>query len=718
VGTVAVMGAGSWGTAFACCATARVSASRCGPATPISRAHRATRRNDAYLPEALLPEDLRRLRRCRRGARRADLVVLAVPSVGLAAQLRTPGATSSRRRDHREPDEGARCDGGRFASAVVIDTLGCDPDRVVAVSGPNLAVEVAQGRPSATVAACPDLGRAQRVQAAVMAPDVPRLHQPRPHGRRGRRRREERARDRGRRAHGLGHGDNTAAFLITRGLAEMTRLGSALGADPLTFQGLAGVGDLVATCTSSASRNRTVGERLGRGERLEAIVASMDMVAEGVRTAPLLADLAERHDVDMPMVRAVVAVTRDGADIVTRAGRRAAVAPAALRALGSAGRGRHTMSLGLVLVLDGPSSVGKSTTLAALQRRWPVEQSGPLIGVGLDATRAALGRAAGPLGGPRRPGRAGVAGQPPRFRYGPLGRELVAGMHRAAAAWARSGSTSASITACSTRRCSRTCGAPATGPAAPDRHDLRPGRARRPRGGPRRRRPDVPPRSGRPCSRSTTRRSSTRPRRRPTRSSPRCSRSSSDSGGAERPEVGRGPVSVAGARGPASRSPSQQDDEQQRPIPIVEEHGAEAGELGDQATGERSERPRPPGEQPVGAVEPPEQPVGRDALAQRHGDDVPHDDREAADDEREADEARVAREPGRDDEQPDPGTVSASSRMRPSLRSSRSATRIRRGCRAPSPSAARRTPARSGRASSPRRPRTGRTPPRSRTPRS
>jgi chloramphenicol 3-O-phosphotransferase len=98
------------------------------------------------------------------------------------------------------------------------------------------------------------------------------------------------------------------------------------------------------------------------------------------------------------------------------------------------------MSLGLVLVLDGPSSVGKSTTLAALQRRWPVEQSGPLIGVGLDAMRAALGE-----GGRGRWAdlldrvEPGIAGQPPRFRYGPLGRELVAGMHRAAAAWARSG---------------------------------------------------------------------------------------------------------------------------------------------------------------------------------------------------------------------------------------------------------------------------------------
>ena len=108
------------------------------------------------------------------------------------------------------------------------------------------------------------------------------------------------------------------------------------------------------------------------------------------------------------------------------------------------------MSVGLVLVLDGPSSVGKSTTLAALQRRWPLEQSGPLLVAGLDAARASLGPASSGQASLGRAGGGGwadllervepsVAGRPPRFRYGPLGRELVSGMHRSAAAWARSG---------------------------------------------------------------------------------------------------------------------------------------------------------------------------------------------------------------------------------------------------------------------------------------
>jgi glycerol-3-phosphate dehydrogenase (NAD(P)+) len=316
MGTVAVMGAGSWGTAFALlCHRAGEQVVLWARDPELAARLGATRRNDAYLPEVRLPDDVRVASDPAEALADADLVVLAVPSVGLADQLGVWGALVPPGATLASLTKGLDAAGSRFASQVVIDVLGCDPDRVVAVSGPNLAGEVAQGRPSATVAASPDLGRAQRVQTAVMGPTFRVYTNP----------------DRigvevggvvknvlaivAGAAHGLGHGDNTAAFLITRGLAEMMRLGTALGADPLTFQGLAGVGDLVATCMSHSSRNRTVGERLGRGESLTAIVASMDMVAEGVRAAPLLADLAERHGVDMPMVRAVVAVTRDGGDV-------------------------------------------------------------------------------------------------------------------------------------------------------------------------------------------------------------------------------------------------------------------------------------------------------------------------------------------------------------------------------------------------------------------
>jgi glycerol-3-phosphate dehydrogenase (NAD(P)+) len=113
-------------------------------------------------------------------------------------------------------------------------------------------------------------------------------------------------------AYGMGYGDNTRATVITRGLAEMTRLGVALGGDPLTFSGLAGVGDLVATCTSNKSRNQTVGARLGAGESLEEIIDSMNMVAEGVKSSRAIVGLAEQHEVDMPICAGVVLACHHG----------------------------------------------------------------------------------------------------------------------------------------------------------------------------------------------------------------------------------------------------------------------------------------------------------------------------------------------------------------------------------------------------------------------
>jgi glycerol-3-phosphate dehydrogenase (NAD(P)+) len=120
-------------------------------------------------------------------------------------------------------------------------------------------------------------------------------------------------------AHGLGYGDNTKAALITRGLAELARLGIALGGEPMTFSGLAGMGDLVATCTSEKSRNRTVGVALGRGQSLEEIVTEMKMVAEGVKSTAAVLELASRVGVEMPIAEQVGAVLYDGrrpADIV------------------------------------------------------------------------------------------------------------------------------------------------------------------------------------------------------------------------------------------------------------------------------------------------------------------------------------------------------------------------------------------------------------------
>ena len=113
-------------------------------------------------------------------------------------------------------------------------------------------------------------------------------------------------------AEGMGFGDNTKASLITRGLAETSRLGAALGADPMTFMGLAGLGDLVATCTSPLSRNRTFGEKLGRGHTLSELIAQKQQTAEGVKSCQSILDLARKHDVSMPITEQVVAVVHQG----------------------------------------------------------------------------------------------------------------------------------------------------------------------------------------------------------------------------------------------------------------------------------------------------------------------------------------------------------------------------------------------------------------------
>jgi glycerol-3-phosphate dehydrogenase (NAD(P)+) len=113
-------------------------------------------------------------------------------------------------------------------------------------------------------------------------------------------------------AEGMGLGDNTKASLITRGLAETARLGQALGADPMTFSGLAGLGDLVATCTSPLSRNRTFGEKLGRGQTLEEILAQKQQTAEGVKSCRSIVDLARKNGVEMPIAEAVVRVVHEG----------------------------------------------------------------------------------------------------------------------------------------------------------------------------------------------------------------------------------------------------------------------------------------------------------------------------------------------------------------------------------------------------------------------
>ena len=307
------MGAGSWGTAFGTmCTDAGTPTTIWARRAEIADEITEQGTNRSYLPEVELPDGLAATSDPQAALEGADVVVLAVPSVGLETQLAAWGKHIPAEATLVSLIKGVDVASLRFGSQVVAEGLDCDPDRVVVVSGPNLAKECAQRLPAATVAASPDVQRAERVQQAVMAPYFRVYTNPDKVGVEvGGAVKNVIALAAGM-AHGLGFGDNTMAAVITRGLAEMVRLGVALGGHPLTFSGLAGVGDLVATCTSPKSRNRSVGERLGRGESLDDIIASMKMVAEGVKSSRAILGLAEQADVEMPITQGVVAVCHAG----------------------------------------------------------------------------------------------------------------------------------------------------------------------------------------------------------------------------------------------------------------------------------------------------------------------------------------------------------------------------------------------------------------------
>jgi glycerol-3-phosphate dehydrogenase (NAD(P)+) len=190
-------------------------------------------------------------------------------------------------------------------SQVIAEVTGAGPDRIAVVSGPNLAKEIARREPAASVVACQDEEVAKRLQARVHSPAF------RPYTsvdvlgcELGGAYKNVVALSVGM-AVGLGFGDNTTASVITRGLAETARLAMALGANPLTLMGLAGLGDLVATCSSPLSRNRTFGEKLGQGMTTEEIIASTRQVAEGAKSCSSLRALAERTGVDAPVAQHV-----------------------------------------------------------------------------------------------------------------------------------------------------------------------------------------------------------------------------------------------------------------------------------------------------------------------------------------------------------------------------------------------------------------------------
>ena len=310
--TITVLGAGSWGTALAVWLAARdLPVTLWGHDAAHIAQLRASATNAKYLPGVSLPARITPVHDLR-DVPESDLFVVVTPSRAIhevAAQLADarrvgPAAVLL------SCTKGLEFGTGRRMSQILADTL---PGRPVAVlSGPSHAEEVARHRPTALVVGAGDLGLAARLQTLFNAgalrtysnDDVPGIEL-------GGALKNVYAVAAGV-SDGLGFGDNAKAALVTRSLAELSRLGTRLGGRRETFQGLSGLGDLMVTCFSRHSRNRAVGERLGRGETLAAITASMSMVAEGVPTARSAFACAQEYGLDTPVLDEVHAILYEG----------------------------------------------------------------------------------------------------------------------------------------------------------------------------------------------------------------------------------------------------------------------------------------------------------------------------------------------------------------------------------------------------------------------
>ena len=303
---VAVVGAGSWGTTVANAVAKNQSTMLWARRNELADQIATRHENSDYLPGITLVESLQCSSQLKDVVANASIVMMAVPSNG----FRDVATQVAKYIDAQVPivslAKGLERDSLKRMSEVVRELM---PQNVVAVlTGPNLAHEIMAGQPGATVVACSDEQIAKQIQKTVSSSTL-RVY----------------TNDdvvgceiagviknviaiAAGIVEGMGFGDNSKATLITRGVAEMSRLGVALGANPNTFMGLAGLGDVVATCASAKSRNTAVGVRLGRGESIATITQSMSMVAEGVRSSLSVLQLAQRCNIEMPITEQVAAV--------------------------------------------------------------------------------------------------------------------------------------------------------------------------------------------------------------------------------------------------------------------------------------------------------------------------------------------------------------------------------------------------------------------------
>ena len=307
---VAVIGAGAWGTALARhLADKQISVRLWAHEPEVVQAIEQRRENVVFLPGVQLPSTLTATDQLSDAVAGADCVIFAVPSHVARLVLSRIGPLLPQSVPFVSATKGIEETTLKLMTQVMQEILpGHMRNSLMVLSGPSFASEVSQGKPTALCLAGQDPGAVKAIQALFMTPTFRVYADDDLIGvQLGGSLKNVMALAAGV-VDGLELGHNARAALITRGLAEMIRLGLAMGADPRTFYGLSGVGDLILTCTGPLSRNHSVGVRLGKGERLDGILASMQAVAEGVRTAKAALGLAQRCGVDMPIVQEVNAV--------------------------------------------------------------------------------------------------------------------------------------------------------------------------------------------------------------------------------------------------------------------------------------------------------------------------------------------------------------------------------------------------------------------------
>jgi glycerol-3-phosphate dehydrogenase (NAD(P)+) len=310
---IAVFGAGSWGTAFAAVladtgSQVRMWGRRGELVDQINQSHV----NGEYLPDLVLPETISATTDPQEAVDGVDIVVLAVPSQTLRANLAQWADFLPRHAAVVSLMKGVELGTTKRMSEVIAEVGDVAAERIVVVSGPNLAREIAAKQPAASVVACVDESMAERVALACAAPYFrPYTNTDVVGTELGGAVKNVIALAVGM-AEGMGMGDNAKSTIITRGLAETLRLGVALGADPTTFSGLAGVGDLIATCMSPLSRNHIFGVNLGRGMTVQEVVAMTRQTAEGVKSCQSILELARHHGIDVPIIENVAAVVHEG----------------------------------------------------------------------------------------------------------------------------------------------------------------------------------------------------------------------------------------------------------------------------------------------------------------------------------------------------------------------------------------------------------------------